>query len=405
MSDAAVLSPPPPASAAAIPPEQVRVLLVDDQAIIGEAVRRMLATQGGIEYRFCQDPREAIATAIEFRPTVILQDLVMPEIDGLDLVRDYRARAETSEIPLIVLSSREEAVTKAEAFARGANDYLVKLPDPVEVLARIRYHSKGYLALLQRNAAFAALAESERHMAEELSRAAEYVRSLLDPPVTGRAETTWRFEPSASLGGDSFGYHWLDDRRFAIYLIDVCGHGVGPALMSISAMNLVRSLSPQQASDPSEVLSRLNAAFPMERHNGMYFTIWYGVVDVALRQVTWSGGGHPPALLYRPGGDGGVEMVELDSQGPMIGAIPDLDWPSMTTEVPEGARLVVFSDGVYEIAKTDGEMWTWDEFVAFMSEEPPAGVTRTDRLVEHTTRLQGRDQYEDDFSMVEAVFR
>lgn len=391
--------PAPSSPRVAPPPEAIRVLLVDDQAIIGEAVRRMLATQEGVEYRFCQDPREAIETAIGFRPTVILQDLVMPEIDGLDLVRDYRLREETREVPLIVLSSREEAVTKAEAFARGANDYLVKLPDPVEVIARVRYHSRGYLALQQRNAAFAALAASERHMAEELSRAAEYVRSLLDPPIHGRVETAWRFVPSASLGGDSFGYHWIDERRFAIYLIDVCGHGVGPALLSISAMNLVRSLSPEEGSDPSTVLSRLNAAFPMERHNGMYFTMWHGVVDLEARRLTWSGGGHPPAFLLKDG-----TMQQLESQGPMIGAIPDLEWASVATEVPPGSRLILYSDGVYEIANADGEMWPWQEFIDFMAEEPPPGESRTDRLVRHTTAMQGREQYEDDFSMVEAVF-
>lgn len=380
-------------------PDQIRVLLVDDQAIIGEAVRRMLASQGEIEYRYCQDPLKAIETAKEFRPTVILQDLVMPGVDGLDLVRDYRTIDETREIPLIVLSSKEEATTKAEAFARGANDYLVKLPDPVEVIARIRYHSRGYLALLQRNAAFKALAASERHMAEELSRAAEYVRSLLDPPIEGRVDTSWRFVPSASLGGDSFGYHWLDGRRFAMYLIDVCGHGVGPALLSISAMNMVRSFSAAEASDPSLVLSRLNAAFQMDRHNGMYFTMWYGVFDADARTMTWSGGGHPPAFLLA-----GESMHLLDSQGPMIGAIPDLDWASVAIDVPEEARLLLFSDGVYEIQKTDGEMWSWDDFVAFMGEPPAAGESRIDRLVAHACRLQGSDQFEDDFSMVEAVF-
>ncbi len=380
-------------------PDQIRVLLVDDQAIIGEAVRRMLASQGEIEYRYCQDPLKAIETAKEFRPTVILQDLVMPGVDGLDLVRDYRTIDETREIPLIVLSSKEEATTKAEAFARGANDYLVKLPDPVEVIARIRYHSRGYLALLQRNAAFKALAASERHMAEELSRAAEYVRSLLDPPIEGRVDTSWRFVPSASLGGDSFGYHWLDGRRFAMYLIDVCGHGVGPALLSISAMNMVRSFSAAEASDPSLVLSRLNAAFQMDRHNGMYFTMWYGVFDADARTMTWSGGGHPPAFLLA-----GESMHLLDSQGPMIGAIPDLDWASVAIDVPEEARLLLFSDGVYEIQKTDGEMWSWDDFVAFMGEPPAAGESRIDRLVAQACRLQGSDQFEDDFSMVEAVF-
>ncbi len=134
------------------------VLLVDDQLIIGEAVRRILAPEKDIEFHFCQKGEEALASAARLRPTVILQDLVMPDTDGLDLVRGYRLQEATSSTPLIVLSSKEEGTTKAEAFARGANDYIVKLPDPVELTARIRYHTSSYHAQLRAKA----LAESER---------------------------------------------------------------------------------------------------------------------------------------------------------------------------------------------------------------------------------------------------
>src|SRR5262245_1132359 len=118
----------------------IKVLLVDDQPIVGETVRQMLANEPGVEFRHCVDPAKAIATASEFRPTVILQDLVMPDIDGLQLVRFYRANPATRDTPLVVLSSKEEAAIKAKAFALGANDYMVKLPDRLEVVARIRYH-------------------------------------------------------------------------------------------------------------------------------------------------------------------------------------------------------------------------------------------------------------------------
>jgi adenylate cyclase len=141
---------------------RITVLLVDDQAMIGEAVRRMLAPEHDIDFHFCQDPTKAIKVADRIHPTVILQDLVMPEIDGLTLVRYYRANAATRDVPLIVLSSKEEALTKAEAFALGANDYLVKLPDRLEIVARIRYHSKGYINLLQRNEAQAQLEKANR---------------------------------------------------------------------------------------------------------------------------------------------------------------------------------------------------------------------------------------------------
>ena len=131
----------------------ITVLLVDDQNIVGETVRRMLAPERDIDFHYCQDPTKAIKTANRIHPTVILQDLVMPEIDGLTLVRYYRANPETLHVPLIVLSSKEEALTKAEAFALGANDYLVKLPDRLEIIARIRYHSNAYINYLQRKEA------------------------------------------------------------------------------------------------------------------------------------------------------------------------------------------------------------------------------------------------------------
>ena len=125
---------------------------------------------------------------------------------------------------MIVLSTKEEATTKAKAFAVGANDYLVKLPDRIELLARIRYHSKGYINLLERNEAYRALAESQQRLADEIDSAAKYVQSLLPAKIQdGPVRTDWQFIPSTALSGDTFGYHWLDERHFAFYLIDVVG--------------------------------------------------------------------------------------------------------------------------------------------------------------------------------------
>jgi two-component system, NtrC family, sensor kinase len=120
------------------------VLLIDDQAMVGEAVRRMLTAAPEITFHYCANPSEALPLAAKLAPTVILQDLVMPDIDGLLLLRWFRTHATTCDIPIIMLSSQEEAALKADAFAQGANDYLIKLPDPVELIARIRYHSTAY---------------------------------------------------------------------------------------------------------------------------------------------------------------------------------------------------------------------------------------------------------------------
>lgn len=140
------------------------VLLVDDQAMIGEAVRRGLANEENIDFHFCADPHQAIAQAILIRPTVILQDLVMPGLDGLTLVREYRNNPQTRDIPIIVLSTKEDPLIKSAAFAAGANDYLVKLPDTIELVARIRYHSRSYMTLLQRDEAYRALRVSQQQL-------------------------------------------------------------------------------------------------------------------------------------------------------------------------------------------------------------------------------------------------
>jgi two-component system chemotaxis family response regulator WspR len=144
----------------------VMVLLVDDQVMIGEVVRRALAGQEDINFHYCGDATEALAVAQQIEPTVILQDLVMPGVDGLDLVRGYRANPQTRDIPIIVLSSRDEAEMKSDAFAAGANDYLVKLPDNIELVARVRYHSKSYLTMLQRDDAYRALRESQQQLVQ-----------------------------------------------------------------------------------------------------------------------------------------------------------------------------------------------------------------------------------------------
>jgi len=140
------------------------VLLVDDQAMVAETVRRMLADQRDVNFHYCDSPAEAIGTAERIKPTVILQDLIMPGVDGLTLVRKYRASPATKDLPIIVLSTKEDAAVKSEAFAAGANDYLVKLPDKIELVARIRLHSNAYANQLQRDEAYRALRESQRQL-------------------------------------------------------------------------------------------------------------------------------------------------------------------------------------------------------------------------------------------------
>ncbi|MBD1842600.1 response regulator, partial [Cyanobacteria bacterium FACHB-63] len=152
--------------------DPITVLLIDDQVIISEAIQKMLAPEADIAFHYCNNPLYALKAAAQCNPTVILQDLVMPQMDGLLVVRFLRSQdAPTADVPLIVLSSKEEPVIKAQAFELGANDYLVKLPDRVELIARIRYHSRAYNNLRKRQ-------EAEAQLRDENLRQAQYIEQV-----------------------------------------------------------------------------------------------------------------------------------------------------------------------------------------------------------------------------------
>jgi two-component system, chemotaxis family, response regulator WspR len=190
------------------------VLLIDDQAIVGEAIRRMLADAPEIAFHYCNDASQAVTAAETVKPTTILQDLVMPGVDGFTIVERFREHHSTRQIPIIVLSSKEDPRDKSRAFAQGASDYLVKLPDKIELIARIRAHSKSYLAQLERDAAYRELEELGRQLAEK-NAILERLSSL--DGLTGIANRR-RFDEALDL-------EWRRARRegskLSLILIDV----------------------------------------------------------------------------------------------------------------------------------------------------------------------------------------
>jgi len=142
------------------------VLLIDDQTTVAKAVQHLLVEAPDIDLHYISDPTDAIKTANGIKPTVILQDLVMPSIEGIDLLKLFRANPATAETPIIMLSSEDNPQIKSRAFAAGANDYLVKLPDKIELIARIRYHSKACLNKILRDEAFKSLQESQQQLSD-----------------------------------------------------------------------------------------------------------------------------------------------------------------------------------------------------------------------------------------------
>ena len=390
----------PSAAPIALTAHNIKVLLVDDQRIVGETIRRMLHDIPDLEFLYCADPTAALAQADAFNPTVILLDLIMPGVNGIDMARAFRLNPSTASTPLIVLSSKEEPTIKAEAFSVGANDYLVKLPDKLEVVARIRYHSAAYIHRLERDEAFKALEAQQRVIDKELADAAKYVRSLLPAPMPAGSTVPadWRFITSSSLGGDSFGYHWLSEDQLAIYLLDVCGHGVGAALLSVSAINTIRNqtLPSTDFAVPSQVLAGLNRAFPMDQQDFKYFTIWYGVFNPHTRELIYASAGHPPAVAVAPDG----KITTLDSTGMIIGAVSTSTFPDATAKLASGSKLFVFSDGCYEVFNPDKVMMTFEDFFGILAAAAPHSDT-IDRTMAAAQNWQQRPDFDDDFSLLQ----
>jgi serine phosphatase RsbU (regulator of sigma subunit) len=277
----------------------------------------------------------------------------------------------------------------------------------LQELAALAEHELKMLDLIQTQHELietkGALIETQSRLNAELAEAEAYLRSLLPERLAGQINTDWSFIASSRLGGDLFGYHWLNDDQLAIYLHDVCGHGVGASLLSMAVFNAVRrqALPGVRFEEPSEVLAGLNAAFPMEQNNDKFFTIWYGVYHVPTRTLRYASAGHPPAVVFEtPEG----APRKLGSPSLMIGVHPDLDFETHSQQVPPGSRLFVYSDGVSEISGADGEVLNIDGLVSLLAQFAWQTDSRVERLLAEARTLQGTTDFTDDFSLVELEF-
>jgi sigma-B regulation protein RsbU (phosphoserine phosphatase) len=235
-------------------------------------------------------------------------------------------------------------------------------------------------------------------LADELAQAAAYVRSLLPAKLSGAVTSDHLFMTSTQLGGDLFGYHWLDDHRLAIYLLDVCGHGVGAALLSVSVQHaiLTRTLPGVRFDQPHEVLTALNRTFPMERHDGRFFTMWYGVYDRASRRLCYASAGHPPAIVI----DGEGRESRLGCANLIAGVDADTVYDMHQHEMPPGARFYLFSDGVFEAEVEDGKLLGIEGLAALLG-SPSAQPSRVQFIYDEVVRRRGSRELADDFSLLE----
>jgi phosphoserine phosphatase RsbU/P len=237
---------------------------------------------------------------------------------------------------------------------------------------------------------------------QELHDAQHYVLAILPAPVVEPIAVDWLFVPSTELGGDSFGYQWIDSEHYALYLLDVCGHGVGSALLSITVANTLRSGALQNTDfrSPEAVLSSLNQAFQMENQNGLYFTIWYGVYHRPTGTLRYASAGHPPPILVRGAGEQRGKAEPLPGVGCPVGILPDFLYESNECTLAGPARLFLFSDGAYEIQQPDGTMLESEAFEEVLTRPVPKGSSELQELLRFVRDFHGSEELDDDFSII-----
>jgi len=265
---------------------------------------------------------------------------------------------------------------------------------------RLRYH--------RRNQDETADADA---MEQELREASNYIASILPKPIDhGPVRANWFYRPSTRIGGDAFGYQMLDERHFSLFLLDVSGHGTGAAMHAMTVAQVLRErvLPDVDFRDPAVVIAGLNARFQMHRNNDLFFTIWYGVYDIVDRVLIFAAGGHHAAYLL-PADNAAWPPLPLETQNPIVGMLPDPEIAAAEVEVPPGASLHLFSDGVFEVIDREGRQLGLDDILPMLSavamdengKNPDAGDPR--RLYERIRAIARPGQLDDDFSAI--VFR
>lgn len=247
----------------------------------------------------------------------------------------------------------------------------------------------------------ARLVETQQELNREFADAAKYMRRMLPPPLTGPETLDWHFHPSAHLGGDGLGYRRIDDDRIALYMLDVTGHGLGSALLAVTALEFLRSREVRETDfgKPSEVIGRLNRTFQMKDHSGKFFSVWYGVYSRAARTLTYANSGHPPALFLnataRP-----PRLERTAPTGPVLGVLPEIKVTDITQPFPAGSELYVFTDGLYELRDPNGGHGSYNEFLTHLEAEDRNGHSAWSTILEWAASARKNDLVDDDVSLM-----
>jgi len=401
------------------------VLVVDDDANNRDLLSRRLQ-RSGYEAVIGRDGRHALALVEERAFDVVLLDVMMPGLDGFEVLEILRRDRPATDLPVIMATAKDNSEDIVHALGLGANDYVTKPIDYPVVVARIATQVALKRAVEQVRQLERRLADRNRdlesvnaRMSRDLRAAARVQESLLPrsaPEVAGLS-FSWAFRPCDELAGDGLGAIKLDDDRAALYILDVSGHGVASSLLSVS---LGRLLSPPsdassilirggEADDrldpiaPAEVASRLNRLFPFEAATEQYSTLVYGILDAASGEFRYTLAGHPAPILLPAGGGPRV----LPGRGYPIGLAearqPYGEWAE---PVAPGDRIFLFSDGIPEAVDPGGDPFGMGRLLARIEAGRPEPLCSVvNELVGKIEAWSGASGVRDDVSMLAVEVR
>ncbi|HLP90935.1 MAG TPA: SpoIIE family protein phosphatase [Nostocaceae cyanobacterium] len=375
-----------------------QILVIDDDPSTQILLKRILTKQG-YQVIVAENGEEGISQALAQTPALIICDWIMPGLSGLEVCDRIKKEPSLSTTFFILLTSLDSIADRVKGLDAGADDFISKPIEQNELQARVR----AGLRLHQLSQDL----QNQKHLLEtELAEAAEYVKSLLPLPMISPVKINSRFIPSRQLGGDCFDYYWLDTNCLAIYLLDTAGHGLRAALPSVSVLNLLRSRAIKSLNyyQPSHVLAALNETFQMNYQNDKYFTIWYGVYNCSDRQLTYASAGHPPAILISGNSSSNSEVKLLKTPGMPVGMFPETQYVDKSCKIENLSTLYIFSDGVYEITKSDGNLWSLEGFTQLLVGLQNSVDYQLDQILNHLIHLNSKEAFDDDLSILQMKF-
>ena len=363
------------------PADQACVLVVDDNEMNRDMLSRRLERKG-YDVTVAHDGDLALELIRDHRFDLILLDVTMPGVNGLEVLKILRKAHTAIDLPIIMATAHRESEDVVKALALGASDYVTKPLDFPVVLARVRTHLALKRAAEQVRQLERTLAERNREL-EQTNARLEKVNGRMsrDLKAAARIQETflprealrvpgltfaWVYRPCDELGGDGLNVIPLGRGRIGLYILDVSGHGVASALLSVT---LSRVLSPPpepssilvrdgnvpdrpEITPPAEVADRLNRLFPFDVATGQFTTMIYGVLDAATGEFRYVSAGHPGPVHLAAG----AGPVILESEGPPIGLAEDA-YEERSVRLAPGDRLYLYSDGVPEAMDPAGEQF------------------------------------------------